>query len=203
MLSDTRLPPLRPLWLRPLCAVRHLSEQLTPLAGHPRARWRYARPCRSVLPEPSRPRFLRRLSAPSGDRAVSAVGAASVLVEVAVGFSFPKCGSRAKSRTPCSGGGARSRESTSRAVVLICCLLLSPRLRLRRASGKQSALASRRVRGAPRHFAIDPRDVAEPRLPSPAFDAHNVNFSIRARPGGSEQSQSTGCRYGVSARLHG
>src|SRR5260370_16526404 len=58
----------------------------------------------------------------------------------------------AKSSTPCSDGGARSPESTSRAVVLMCFLLLSPRLRLRRAHGKPNALASRPAKRAPPAF---------------------------------------------------
>jgi hypothetical protein len=36
---DTVLHDLQPPSLRPLCAVRRLSEQSTALAGHPRARW--------------------------------------------------------------------------------------------------------------------------------------------------------------------
>ncbi len=40
-------------------------------------------------------------------------------------------------------------------------------------------------------------------ITSPVFNGDNVNFTMRALNRDSEQSQSAGRRYGVSARLHG
>jgi len=70
----------------------------------------------------------------------------------------------AKSSTPSSGRWSAftrvRRRELSYPCAACCC---PPRMRLRRASGKPSASASRTARGAPRPFAIDSRDVASAR----------------------------------------
>ena len=111
----------------------------------------------------------------------------------------------------------RRRGELSYSCAACCC---PPRLRLRRANGKPSALASRTARAAPRPFRnrltgcrpVLSRCADETGVfregwcsasPLPRFRRSQCYFTMSARQRGSEQSQSAGRRYCVSACLHG
>src|SRR3984893_7192164 len=111
----------------------------------------------------------------------------------------------------------RRRGELSYSCAACCC---PPRLRLRRANGKPSELASRTARAAPRPFRnrltgcrpVLSRCADETGVfregwysasTSPRFRRSEGYFSMSPRYRGSEQAHGASRRYGVGARLHG